>query len=206
MAIIKSSATSVTRGQHSRRSRNIWCSHYDMVKKCTVEFSRENLEENPLPRGPITITSEETITILTADRWATQSLEYYIARARYSMQSSTRYMSFHWVPKLLGPDQKRLSTTRENVAFRRIPTVSSGDLWEQPPKTVMSAGKVTACSTTLKKESHYHQSQSQLHGAHLQRQEECSSTRTMLQHIHCTSTVIYGCYLEMWIQICWTPT
>ena len=71
LAIIKSSTTSVTRGQHSRRSRNIWCSHYDMVKKCTVGFSRENLEDNPLPRGPITITSEETTAILTADRWAT---------------------------------------------------------------------------------------------------------------------------------------
>ena len=48
MAIIKSSTTSVTRGQYSRRSRNTWWFHYDMVKMCTVEFSRDNLEDNPI--------------------------------------------------------------------------------------------------------------------------------------------------------------
>ena len=104
---MKSSTTLVTRCQHSRRSRNTWWSHRDMVKKCTVEFSRENLEDNPHPRGPVTITTLETIAIITADRWVTWWLEYYIAKARHSMHTSTRFMSVHWVPKLLGPDQKQ---------------------------------------------------------------------------------------------------
>ena len=36
------------KGQYSRRSRNTWWFHYDMLNKCTVEFSRENLEDNPI--------------------------------------------------------------------------------------------------------------------------------------------------------------
>ena len=35
------------KGSVFMKSQNTWWSHYDMVKKCTVEFSRENLEDNP---------------------------------------------------------------------------------------------------------------------------------------------------------------
>ena len=77
--IIKSSTTSVTRGQYSRRSRNTWWFHYDMVKKSTVEFSRDNLEDNPHPRGPVTITTQETIARFLQYHCRQKSTECYIA-------------------------------------------------------------------------------------------------------------------------------
>ena len=60
-AIIKSSTTSVTRGQYSRRSRNTWWFHYDMVKKCTVEFSRDNLEDNPIQEDQSSISHKRPL-------------------------------------------------------------------------------------------------------------------------------------------------
>ena len=32
-----------------------------MVKKCTVEFSRDSVEDNPHPRGPVPIITQEII-------------------------------------------------------------------------------------------------------------------------------------------------
>ena len=37
-----------------------------MVNKCTVEFSRDDLEDNPHPRGPVIITTQETIAMALA--------------------------------------------------------------------------------------------------------------------------------------------
>ena len=43
-----------------------------MVNKCTVEFSRDDLEDNPHPRGPVIITTQETIAmVLAVSLWNT---------------------------------------------------------------------------------------------------------------------------------------
>ena len=61
-----------------------------------------------------TTTSKKTIHYhhIGEDNWyhcrqmSNTVTEYYIARARHSMQSFSRYMSVHWDPELFGPDQK----------------------------------------------------------------------------------------------------
>ena len=95
------------------------------------------------------------------------------------MQSSTRYMSVHWVPKLLGPDQKQTQYNKgkcchfgrsqqflleicehiwDQVQHFQSAMMHQSKPWKHqdflPPKkakAMMCAGKVMACSTTLKR-------------------------------------------------------
>ena len=69
----------------------------------------------------------------------------YIARARHFMQSSTRYMSVHWVPKLLGPIRNRLNTPgpssflHQFVSIDETGSVASKQWW-QPTKAMETKG------------------------------------------------------------------
>ena len=103
-----------------------------MVKKWAAEFKhdRESLECEPRTIRPVTVTVQETIAkihdIIMADRRVT---EHYIAKELAISQDRIHAVihnelhmskvSAHYVPKLLGPDLKRirLNMSRENCVI-----------------------------------------------------------------------------------------
>ena len=81
-----------------------------MVKKCTVEFSRDNLEDNPI---------QEDQSPLSYKRPLQGSCSIIVDRRAQGV--TLLQGSASWVPKLLGPDQKwiqhNLSRENDNLGF-----------------------------------------------------------------------------------------
>ena len=104
---------------------------YSMVKKWAAEFKRgrESLEDDPRPGRSVTVSTRETIDkihdMILADRRIKQR---YIAthlgisqervQAIIHNELNMTKVSARWVPKLLGPDNKRIrhNMSRDNLA------------------------------------------------------------------------------------------
>ena len=127
-ATMKSSTTLVTRCQHSRRSMNTWWSHRDMVKKCTVGFSRENLDDNP----PSKRTSHHHHTGDHCHHHCRQVSNMWVLHC----QNQTFHAHIYKVHvSSLGPKAPWTRSETDSaqqgkmLPFWQILTVSSGDLW-----------------------------------------------------------------------------
>ena len=110
---------------------------YSTVKKWAAEFKRgrDSLEDDPRPGRLVTVTTQETIDkihdMILEDRRRTQryiatqlgiSQEHVHAVIHNELQMTK--VSARWVPKLLGPDQKRIrhNMSRDNlVIFEKNP-------------------------------------------------------------------------------------
>ena len=101
---------------------------HSLVKKLDAEFNRgrDNLEDDPRRRKPVTVTTQETIAkihdIIRADRRVTESYdvtELGIFHAGIRNELHLCKVSARCVPNLLGPELKRtrLNMSRGNLAI-----------------------------------------------------------------------------------------